>query len=133
MGTRTTASVKPITTVRRLGVIAIVVTALTLAACTATPASLGTGQRGTLLIETSECAGMISPAVIAHPSHVNLTIQRLGVGELFYRVQALRKYRYSVPAGSYLVAEPGVTGERSVNATVENGRTTSVAVPNMCK
>jgi hypothetical protein len=65
--------------------------------------------------------------------HVQLIIQRLGDGELSHRVLAWHAYRYSVPAGKYKVTEPKVPGERPVVATVDSGRTTSVAVPNLCR
>jgi hypothetical protein len=116
----------------RFRIVTMMLVSLALAACTTTAASHGAGKHGSLLIETSACSGL--PPTFVHPTpHVQLTIQRLNEGELSYHVLAWRRYRYSVPAGLYTVVEPGVTGERSVNAIVETGRTTSVAVPNLCK
>jgi hypothetical protein len=117
---------------RKLGVIPIVFLALTVAACTTSAPSLGTGKHGTLSIEVSAC--WIPPAIDHEtPPFVPLTIHRLGGGTMSRHVVALIQQRFSVPAGQYVVAEPGVKHQGSVNATVEKGRTTSVVVPSVCK
>jgi hypothetical protein len=138
----------------RLRVLVFVVSALLLAACTSaqsvarttqvglTPTalpittlspstSLGTGSHGTLLIETSACAGAITDGMLRHPPHVQLSLRRLDGGAVSYRVLAWRRYRASVPAGRYRVSQAGVA-TRPVLTTVQLGRTINVAIPLNC-